>query len=94
MKVCPRCGSKKVNWIIPQNWSVWECRDCSYTGPIIDIDCKSPREINYTRLDINERRERRKKRKKGSLFKNKNTTTDEEDLSDEEIDNKLALLGI
>ena len=35
-KICPRCGSKKVKWIIPQNWSTWECYDCDYTGPIIE----------------------------------------------------------
>ncbi|WP_225370420.1 transposase [Methanobrevibacter arboriphilus] len=41
MKICPRCGSKNVDWIIPQNWSVWECKDCGYTGPIIDGDEKN-----------------------------------------------------
>ena len=92
MKVCPKCGSNKVNWIIPQNWSVWECRDCNYTGPIIEIDSKQPKETNYGQPEINERRKRRKKRKKKSWLKSKNT--DEEELSDEEIDKKLEILGI
>ena len=35
-KICPRCGSKNVKWIIPQNWSEWVCYDCDYTGPIIE----------------------------------------------------------
>ena len=35
-KLCPRCGSKNVDWIIPQNWSQCVCRDCDYTGPIVD----------------------------------------------------------
>ena len=37
-KMCPRCGSRKVKWIIPQNWSTWQCFDCDYTGPIIEGD--------------------------------------------------------
>ncbi|MDR1722073.1 MAG: hypothetical protein LBR24_03370 [Methanobrevibacter sp.] len=44
-KMCPRCGSYNVQWIIPQNWSMWECRDCSYTGPIIEGDEELSREI-------------------------------------------------
>ena len=31
--ICPRCGSSNIDWIIPQVWSKWECKDCSYTGP-------------------------------------------------------------
>lgn len=48
-KMCPRCGSKKVKWIIPQNWSTWECYDCSYTGPIIEGNEEMSKEIreNY-----------------------------------------------
>ncbi|MCQ2972084.1 MAG: hypothetical protein MJ209_02155 [archaeon] len=36
LKICPRCGSTNVKWIIPQNWSRWECADCCYTGPIVE----------------------------------------------------------
>lgn len=37
VKVCPRCGSTNVFWAsgLPQLWSVWECRDCGYRGPLI-----------------------------------------------------------
>ena len=36
--ICPRCGSTNIDWIIPQVWSKWECKDCSYTGPAIEAD--------------------------------------------------------
>ena len=36
--ICPRCGSSNIDWIIPQVWSKWECKDCSYTGPAIEAD--------------------------------------------------------
>ncbi|MBQ6219371.1 MAG: hypothetical protein IJJ47_06550 [Methanosphaera sp.] len=38
IKVCPRCGSEDVEWIIPQNWSMWSCNHCEYTGAIIEVD--------------------------------------------------------
>ncbi|MCR5027219.1 MAG: hypothetical protein K6A34_07250 [Methanobrevibacter sp.] len=44
-KICPRCGSKRVKWIIPQNWSMWQCFDCDYTGPIIEGDENLIKEI-------------------------------------------------
>lgn len=37
-KVCPRCGSENVEWVIPQNWSMWSCNNCDYSGPIIEVD--------------------------------------------------------
>ncbi|WP_407394141.1 hypothetical protein [Methanobrevibacter sp.] len=48
-KICPRCGSRNVKWIIPQNWSQWECYDCDYTGPVIEADEELEKEIreNY-----------------------------------------------
>lgn len=36
MKICPRCGSRNIDWIIPQNWSLQVCKSCNYTGPAID----------------------------------------------------------
>ena len=45
-KMCPRCGSRKVKWIIPQNWSTWQCIDCDYTGPIIEGDEELSAEIH------------------------------------------------
>ena len=48
-KICPRCGSRHVKWLIPQNWSQWECYDCDYTGPVIEADEELEKEIreNY-----------------------------------------------
>lgn len=36
-KFCPRCGSTDVFWAqgMPQFWSLWDCRDCGYRGPVI-----------------------------------------------------------
>jgi hypothetical protein len=41
-KFCPRCGSNNVFWArgLPQLWSVWECRECSYRGSLIVEDGK------------------------------------------------------
>jgi len=37
LKFCPRCGSIDVFWAqgMPQFWSLWDCRDCGYRGPVI-----------------------------------------------------------
>jgi len=42
MKFCPKCGSTNVFWAqgFPQLWSVWECRECKYRGPLILEDGK------------------------------------------------------
>ena len=50
-KICPRCGSKKVKWIIPQNWSTWQCYDCDYTGPIIEGNDELAEEIRENYLN-------------------------------------------
>ncbi len=36
-KFCPRCGSTDVFWAqgMPQLWSLWQCRNCHYRGPLI-----------------------------------------------------------
>jgi len=36
-KFCPRCGSTDVFWAqgMPQLWSLWQCRQCGYRGPLI-----------------------------------------------------------
>ncbi len=38
MKFCPRCGSSNIEWVLPQIWSKWECRDCGYIGSFIIED--------------------------------------------------------
>ena len=50
-KLCPRCGSRNVKWIIPQNWSMWVYQDYDYTGPIIKDDKNLAREIHENYLD-------------------------------------------
>ena len=36
-KFCPKCGSTDVFWAqgLPQLWSLWQCRNCGYRGPVI-----------------------------------------------------------
>ncbi|WP_288266696.1 hypothetical protein [Methanobrevibacter thaueri] len=48
-KICPRCGSTNIDWIIPQNWSQCVCKDCDYTGPIVEGNDEFAEEIreNY-----------------------------------------------
>jgi ribosomal protein S27AE len=38
MKYCPRCGSSDIEWVLPQDWSKWECKHCGYIGPVIIED--------------------------------------------------------
>lgn len=45
-KICPRCGSGNIDWIIPQNWSQCICRDCNYAEPIIEGNDESTEEIH------------------------------------------------
>ena len=50
-KLCPRCGSKNVDWIIPQNWSQCICKDCDYTGPIVEGNDEFAEEIREAYLE-------------------------------------------
>lgn len=34
-KVCPNCGSLGIEWLLPDLWSIWECRNCGYRGTIV-----------------------------------------------------------
>jgi len=36
-KFCPKCGSSEVFWAqgMPQLWSIWQCNNCGYRGPLI-----------------------------------------------------------
>ncbi|WP_088538795.1 hypothetical protein [Methanobrevibacter sp. 87.7] len=89
-KVCPRCGSRNVEWIIPQVWSRWVCYNCDYTGPIIEVDDEMENKIVK-----NWKENKEEILYKESLRKNKDNEEDEnEELSDEEIDEKLKKLGI
>lgn len=82
-KICPRCGSENIEWIIPQNWSMWSCNNCDYTGPVIEVDEAAEKQLQ----------ENWKNHKNEILNKNKNDEDDEEDdLSDEELEEKLDKL--
>ena len=45
MKYCPRCGSSNIEWVLPQDWSKWECKHCGYIGPMVIEDGKLADEI-------------------------------------------------
>lgn len=45
MKYCPRCGSLNIEWVLPQDWSKWECKHCGYIGPMVIEDGKLADEI-------------------------------------------------
>lgn len=45
VKFCPRCGSKNVDWVLPQTWSKWECKNCGWTGVFIIEDGEMAEEI-------------------------------------------------
>lgn len=45
MKYCPRCGSPEIEWVLPQDWSKWECKSCGYIGPLIVEDGEIAKEI-------------------------------------------------
>jgi len=52
MKVCPRCGSKKVDWLNPEDAAVWECKNCNYTGPIIERNNKKRNKKSLSDIKI------------------------------------------
>ncbi len=80
-KICPRCGSSNIKWIIPQNWSMWSCNDCSFTGPAVEADKQTQKELQKNWA----------KNKKQILSKTSDDEA-EENISDEELDEKLDKL--
>jgi len=52
-KFCPNCGSDNIDWILPQNWSKYECKNCGYVGALIIDDEKIAKEINKEYLKNN-----------------------------------------
>jgi preprotein translocase subunit SecY len=34
-KMCPSCGSRGIEWLLPGIWSIWECRNCGYRGTLV-----------------------------------------------------------
>lgn len=99
--VCPRCGSTNVEWIIPQNWSKWECRDCSYTGPIIEADDDLIAEIKADWEENKEKYIEEEYARAEQMASGEDERLDEEmeieeedELSDEELDKKLEELDL
>ncbi|MBU0497077.1 MAG: transposase [Candidatus Thermoplasmatota archaeon] len=45
-RFCPRCGSTNIRWLLPQDWSKWECPDCGYMGPFVIEDGKIAEQIH------------------------------------------------
>lgn len=45
MKFCPRCGSKEITWVLPQNWSKYECKTCGLITAFIVEDGSMAQEI-------------------------------------------------
>ncbi|KUO42378.1 MAG: hypothetical protein APZ16_02770 [Candidatus Hadarchaeum yellowstonense] len=39
-RYCPRCGSARLRWAsgLPQLWSVYDCEECGYRGPLVVED--------------------------------------------------------
>ena len=99
--VCPRCGSSNVNWIIPQVWSTWECKDCSYTGPAIEADddlvalIKEDWEKNKEKyIEEGNIRAQRIASGEEERLDEEMEIAEEDELSDEEMDKKLRELGL
>jgi len=99
--ICPRCGSTNIDWIIPQVWSKWVCKDCSYTGPVIEADddlveeIKKDWEENMEKY-LEEEKERAIKIASGEdeILDDDMELKEEDELSDEELDEKLKELNL
>ena len=50
MKFCPKCGSENIDWVLPQTWSKYECKDCGYIGAFIIEDGEMADEIRVEYL--------------------------------------------
>ena len=99
--VCPRCGSSNVEWIIPQNWSKWECRDCSYTGPVIEADDDLIEEIKADWEENKEKYIEEEHVRAEQIVSGEEERLDAEmeiaeddELSEEELDEKLKELNL
>lgn len=49
VKYCPCCGSSNIEWVIPQDWSRWKCRECGYMGALIVENGELAKEIRKCR---------------------------------------------
>ena len=99
--ICPRCGSSNIDWIIPQVWSKWECKDCSYTGPAIEADddliaeIKEDWEENKEKyLEEENRRAQQIASGEDEILDDEMELEEEDELSEEELDKKLRELNL
>ena len=99
--ICPRCGSSNIDWIIPQVWSKWECKDCSYTGPAIEADDDLIAEI---KADWEENKEKYLEEEniraqqiasgEDEVLDDEMELEEEDERSEEELDKKLRELNL
>ena len=99
--ICPRCGSSNIDWIIPQVWSKWECKDCSYTGPAIEADddliseIKADWEENKEKyLEEENMRAQQIASGEDEVLDDEMELEEEDELSEEEMDKKLRELDL
>lgn len=99
--VCPRCGSTNIDWIIPQVWSKWECKDCSYTGPAIEADddliaeIKADWEENKEKyLEEEDMRAQQMESGEEKILDDEMDLEEEDELSEDEMDEKLRELNL
>ena len=99
--ICPRCGSTNIDWIIPQVWSKWECKDCSYTGPAIEADDDLIAEIKADWEENKEKYLEEENRRAQQIASGEDEILDDEmeleegdELSEEELDKKLRELNL
>ena len=99
--ICPRCGSTNIDWIIPQVWSKWECKDCSYTGPAIEADDDLIAEIKADWEENKEKYLEEENMRAQQIASGEDEILDDEleleeenELSEEELDKKLRELNL
>ena len=94
--ICPRCGPSNIDWIIPQVWSKWECKDCSYTGPAIeaDDDLIDWEENKEKYLEEENMRAQQITSGEDEILDEEMELEEEDELSDEELDKKLRELNL
>ncbi|AMK15531.1 hypothetical protein [Methanobrevibacter olleyae] len=99
--ICPRCGSSNIDWIIPQVWSRWVCKDCSYTGPAIEADDDLADEIIADWEENKDKYLEEENTRAEQILSGEDEILDEEmeieeedELSEEELDKKLRELNL
>ena len=90
-----------LDWIIPQVWSKWECKDCSYTGPAIEADddliaeIKADWEENKEKyLEEENMRAQQIASGEDEVLDDEMELEEEDELSEEEMDKKLRELDL